>query len=107
MTVAGLKEANLQHCNEIRHSVFVSDTEQCLKKKSMAYVFVGPQVLYWIWKLEWFCQGGVAMLSEGLWKVIGNRQVCKMDTEPLSQEPLLQQRNYKDNFLSVPYSPTF
>lgn len=33
MTVAGLKEANLQHCNEIRHSVFVSDTEQCLNKE--------------------------------------------------------------------------
>lgn len=29
MTVAGLKEANLQHCNEIRHAAFVSDTEQC------------------------------------------------------------------------------
>lgn len=43
------------------------------------------------------------MLSEGLWKVTGNRQVCKMDTEPMNQEPLLQQRNYKDNFLSVPF----
>lgn len=48
MTVAGLKEANLQHCNEIRHAAFVSDTEQCLKKKSMGCAFVGPQVLYWI-----------------------------------------------------------
>lgn len=43
------------------------------------------------------------MLSEGLWKVTGDRQVCKMDTEPMSQEPVLQQRNYKDNFLSVPF----
>lgn len=32
MTVAGLKEANLQHCNEIRHAAFVSDTEQWWKK---------------------------------------------------------------------------
>lgn len=49
MTVAGLKEANLQHCNEIRHAAFVSDTEQCFKKKkSMGCVFVGPQVLCWI-----------------------------------------------------------
>lgn len=30
MTVAGLKEANLQHRNEIRHAAFVSDTEQCV-----------------------------------------------------------------------------
>lgn len=32
MTVAGLKEANLQHRNEIRHTAFVSDTEKCWKK---------------------------------------------------------------------------
>lgn len=43
------------------------------------------------------------MLSEGLWKVTGNRQVCKMDTESISQELVLQQRNCKDIFLSVPY----
>lgn len=88
MTVAGLKEANLQHCNEIRPSAFVSDTEQCLKRqqKSMGCAFMGPQVLYWIWKLEWCCQGGVAVLSGVLWKVTGNRQGCKMDTEPINQE---------------------
>lgn len=28
MTVARLKEANLQHHNEIRHAAFVPDTEQ-------------------------------------------------------------------------------
>jgi len=28
MTVTGLKEANWQHHNEIRHAAFVSDTEQ-------------------------------------------------------------------------------
>lgn len=67
MTVAGLKEANLQHCNEIRPAAFVSDTEQCLKnnKKSVGCAFVGPQVLYCVWKLEWCCQGGVAVLSFG------------------------------------------
>lgn len=45
MTVAGLKEANLQHCNEIRHAAFVSDTEQHYKK-AKGCAFVGPQVLY-------------------------------------------------------------
>lgn len=68
----------------------------------MSCAFVGPQVLYLIWKLEWFCQGGVAVLSGVLQKVTGNRQVCKMDTEPINKELLLQQRNYKDIFLSLP-----
>lgn len=45
MTVAGLKEANLQHCNEIRHAAFVSDTEQHYRR-AMGCAFVGPQVLY-------------------------------------------------------------
>lgn len=90
MTVAGLKEANLQHCNEIRHAAFVSDTEQFIKK-SVGCAFVGPQVLYGIWKLEWCCQGGVVVLSKGLWNGTGNRQVCKMATGTISQEPLLKQ----------------
>lgn len=43
------------------------------------------------------------MISDGLWKVTGDRQVCKMDTEPISQGALLWWRDYKDIFLSVPY----
>ena len=49
MTVAGLKEANLQHRNEIRHAAFVSDTEQCggekktqTKKKLYVLCICGP-----------------------------------------------------------------
>lgn len=38
MTVARLKEANLQHCNKIRHAAFVSDTKQWLKKQKKLWV---------------------------------------------------------------------
>lgn len=36
MTVARLKEANLQHRNEIRHAAFVPDTEH--EEKKVAYL---------------------------------------------------------------------
>lgn len=90
MTVAGLKEANLQHCNEIRPAAFVSDTEQCLKKqqKKCGLCICGPSS-------SLLClEAGMVLprwsSSAFLWKVTGNRQVCKTDAEPINQELLVQ-----------------
>lgn len=41
MTVARLKEANLQHHNEIRHAAFVPDTEQG-KNNVVCILHCGP-----------------------------------------------------------------
>lgn len=46
MTVAGLKEANLQHRNEIKHAAFIADTKQegKIQKSCMCCAFMGPQL---------------------------------------------------------------
>jgi len=56
MTVARLKEANLQHRNEIRHAAFVPDTEHEGKKSCMFCALLAPQLSCWMGQLEWYYQ---------------------------------------------------
>lgn len=52
MTVAGLKEANLQHRNEIRLAAFVSDTEQRYKKKTHTKTQTKAVCVVHLWTLN-------------------------------------------------------
>lgn len=60
----------------------------------------------WALKFSTRCEswnGAAKVESQRFLKGFGKRQMCKMDTEPISQKLVLEQRNYKDIFLSVPY----